>query len=103
VKQPVKIWRLVTLVWMLLVLVGPTAVFALEGSGDKSGTTQAVYQEEGGEEEAVQEEGQGSVVGFVLGLVAALIALIIAVVAILGAVSLGIIGIGYVSVNSGEE
>jgi cytochrome b len=103
VKQPARIWRLVMAIWMLLVLVGPTAVFAFEGSGDKSETSNVFYQEEGGEEAAVQESSPESVVGFVLGLVAALIALIIAVVAVLGAVSLGIIGIGYTSVNSAEE
>lgn len=97
------IGRLAMILLWLLVLAAPTAVFALEDHGGHKGVTSHIVYQEGDEEGSVTEEGSDGGVSFVLTLIAALIFLIIAVVAILGAVSLGIIGIGYASVSSGES
>ena len=89
---------------LLLVLATPTAVFAgLNGEGD-SAAGEILMQEEGEGEEGSAQEGSGSdATGFVLGFLGGIIFLIIAVVAILGAVGLGLIGIGYWSVEPSEE
>ena len=104
--QTGKLWRLIMVFVLLLVAAVPTAVFALEQDGGKNDTA-VFYQHEGEdehtEEEGVVQEGSGDAVNFVLTLIVGIIALIIFVVAILGAVGLGIIGIGYASVSPSEE
>ncbi len=98
-------WRRLVMVLVLLLVVGmPTAVFALNNDGGKQDGTAVHYQQEdehAGEE--VAQEGSSDAAGFVLTLIVGIIALIIFVVAILGAVGLGVIGIGYASVSPGEE
>lgn len=105
--QTGKLWRLIMVFVLLAAVVAPTAVFALENGGGKSDGTAVSYQHEDDhehtEEETVVQEGSSDGVGFVLTLIIGIIALIIFVVAILGAVGLGVIGIGYASVSPGEE
>ncbi|HRQ39295.1 MAG TPA: hypothetical protein PLD25_15415 [Chloroflexota bacterium] len=103
--QTGKLWRMIMVLVLLLAAVAPTAVFALENSGGKQDGTAVSYQheDEHTEEEVVVQEGSSDGVGFVLTLIIGIIALIIFVVAILGAVGLGVIGIGYASVSPGEE
>ncbi|MCL4262705.1 MAG: hypothetical protein KJ069_05800 [Anaerolineae bacterium] len=103
--QTGKWWRLMMVLALLVAMVAPTAVFALENNGGKQEGTAVSYQheDENTEEEVGAQEGSSDGVGFVLTLIIGLIALIIFVVAILGAVGLGIIGIGYASVSPGEE
>lgn len=103
--QTGRLWQLVMALLLLLVAAVPTAVFALENDGSKQTGTAVHYQheDEHAEEEIVVQEGSSNGVGFVLTLIIGIIALIIFVVAILGAVGLGIIGIGYASVSPGEE
>lgn len=105
--QTGKLWRLVMVFVLLAAVVAPTAVFALENGGGKQDNSAVSYQHEDGdthtEEETVVQEGSSDGVGFVLTLIIGIIALIIFVVAILGAVGLGVIGIGYASVSPGEE
>ena len=78
-KQIIK--RLTTTITLALFVFLPTAVHA-------AGTT-------------VQAEGDGAAVGIVLALLA-LILILLAVVAIIGAVSLGIIGLGYNSIQGDD-
>ncbi len=103
--QTGKWWQLIMALCLLLVAAAPTAVFAWEHDGGKREGTAVQYQHEGEstEEEIVGQEGSNDGVGFVLTLIIGIIAVIIFVVAIVGAVGLGIIGIGYASVTSGEE
>lgn len=75
-------------------LVGPTAVFAADDASLNQVATAALYQAE-----VASDDGSG----FVLAFLAGIVALIITVVAIVGAVGLGLIGIGYASSNSGDE
>lgn len=99
-------WRRLVMMLVLLLAVGmPTAVFALNNDGGKQDGTAVHYQQDDahGEEVSVVQEGGSDAVGFVLTLIVGIIALIIFVVAILGAVGLGVIGIGYASVSPGEE
>lgn len=97
-KQSEKFWRWIIILLVGWALTGP-AVFALESDEDKSRPAYLLYQGGDGEE----GDGQADAAGFVLTLLMGVIGLIIAVVAILGAVSLGIIGIGYASVSPDEE
>jgi hypothetical protein len=105
--QTAKLWRWAMALVFLFVVAAPTAVFAMENRPDKHHVPSVVYQEEGEEthteEEEVTGQAGGSGVTFVLALIVGIIALIIFVVAILGAVGLGIIGIGYASTSTGEE
>jgi len=104
--QTGRFWRLMMILVLLLVTAAPTAVFAWEETGGKSDNA-ALYQQEGegehAEEEGVVQDGGSDAVNLVLTLIVGIIALIIFVVAILGAVGLGVIGIGYASVSPGEE
>ena len=87
---------------LLLLLAAPTAVFAgFDGQSDN--VAGEILMQEEGEEGSAQEGSGGDATGFVLGFLGAIIFLIIAVVAILGAVGLGLIGIGYWSVEPSEE
>ncbi|MCP4360754.1 MAG: MFS transporter [Chloroflexi bacterium] len=86
---------------LLFVATAPTAVLAKEG-GHNQTTTHMVYQDGHEDESAEEVSATGDGVGFVLTLIAFIIGLIIAVVAIVGAVGLGLIGIGYASVNAEE-
>lgn len=91
--------------WLLfMMLLAPTAVWAANGTGPAEEATVA-YQhgDETSEEESTTQEEAGGGVGLVLGFLGALIALIIFVVAIISAVGLGVIGIGYAQVAGGEE
>lgn len=118
----VKTWMIILL---LALLAAPTAVFAgFDGKGNdaigpdpaqhedegEESSTEDDHEDDGHEEESGTEAGDGaeaaaqeSAAGFVLGFLGGIIFLIIAVVAVIGAVGLGIIGIGYASTNSSEE
>jgi len=100
-----KIMRTLKVIFLLALLVAPTAVSA--GPDDNidnaAGQIAAQHEREGASENAQDVASEGDAAGFVLGFLGGIIFLIIAVVAVVGAVGLGIIGIGYASVSSSEE
>ena len=103
--QTGKLIRIFMVMVLLTLVAVPTAVFAgFDGKGTEAVTDTAVYQHsDEAEEEATMQEGSDDGVGFVLAFLAGIIFLIIAVVAIISAVGLGIIGIGYWQSSPSEE
>jgi hypothetical protein len=102
-KLPVT--KILTSLMVLMILTFSLApAIAEAGSGDDTGvagSTAVIHYQEGEGEEGGAEGGSLAGTGIALGLIG-FVLLIVAVVAVIGAVSLGVIGLGYWQSESGD-